>query len=827
MTSLLALVLLAQATTHQGVTPPDHPWDVTHLDLDLSLDLDAGHVTGRATIDATRLGAPSPVLTLHQRYLRIDEVLVDGKPAPFRTRLDRLDIHVPIDRASVQVAIRYETEPLAGLHFRGLDDAPKGEAKVVWSQGEAEQHRYWFPSWDHPTDRFTVSTHLTVDGDHAAFAIGTLQEKTPLNNGRVRWSYRLDEPVVNYLVAIMAGEVVEAELAGEASVPLTLLVPKGQSVEAAARATAPTAQMLAYFEGVLDEPFPYPAYRQVFAPRYLHGGMENPGFVVLADHLRLHDDAEDTRRAHRVVAHELAHQWFGDLLTCLGWTELWLNEGFATYWAGRWEADAHGEAWLAWRTHRWHRGALRDARPVAPIATTYRDADNAGVYVQGASVLRMLEGHLGRDTFDEVVRTWIDRHRGQQVTSDQLRRVIRDVSGRDAGPWFDLYLHGAGHPALTSSWSWDAEQKQLRVVVEQPQVDDNPVAFLPLRLSIGTPDGPVDAQLTLGPGRTELVRPMSEPPLHVAVDPVGGVLATWERNQSPEQWAHQARHGATPYARLTALQALHESADAEPLEALVAIVGDRKEHDALRLAAAEALGTMPTDTAADALLVARDGASATLRSGLYGALGALGDRVEGEPLLRTLRKGSAPERLEALDALTRVDPDRAAVIARRWLAARDPHPEAHAHAVALSTLAVVADPDDATLALPFLHSSTQPWPQSRARALLGATLPKLDEDDPVRALALRRITAQLENRDLGVQQAAIAFLGKHGDADAAVDLKRWAAGRRWDTLSDDARNAAKLIRTRTAPEPVSDEDVEALKEELEALRKRVDDLERF
>jgi aminopeptidase N len=824
---LFALALVARAATQQGVDLPDHPWDVTHLDLDLSLDLDAGHVTGRATLDATRLGAPSPVLTLHQRHLRIDEVLVDGKPAPYRARLDRLDIEVPVDRPSVQVAIRYETEPLAGLHFRGLADAPKGEAKVVWSQGEAEQHRYWFPSWDHPSDRFTVATHLTVDGDHTAYAIGTLQEKTPLNNGRVRWSYRLDEPVVNYLVAIMAGDVVEAPLPGEASAPLTLLVPRGQSIEAAIRATAPTAQMFGYFEGVLDEPFPYPTYRQVFAPRYLHGGMENPGFVVLADDLQLHSDDEDPRRAHRVVAHELAHQWFGDLLTCLGWTELWLNEGFATYWAGRWEADRDGEAWLAWRTHSWHRGALRDARPVAPNATTFQGADNAGVYVQGASVLRMLEVHLGRETFDTVVRTWIDRHRGQLVTSDQLRRVIRDVSGRDVGPWFDLYIHGAGHPSLSSTWSWDAEAKQLRLVIEQPEADDTPMARLPLHVSIATAEGPLDAQLTVGPGRTELVRTLSEAPLHVAVDPVGGLLAHWERTQSAAQWAHQAEHGATPYARLTAMAALHETAEPEALEALVAIVGDRKEHDALRMSAARALATMPTEGAVAALLDARDGASTTLRAELYEALKTLGDRVDAEPLLRALRKGSPEERLEALDALGKVAPDRAAAVSRRWLAARDPHPEGHAHAVALSTLAQVADPDDARLALPFLRSDAQPWPQSQARALLGATLPELDDDDPVRSIALRRITSHLASRDLRTQQRAIAFLGKHGDADAAHDLTDWAAGRRWDTLSDDARNAAKLIRTRTAPEPVADDDVQALKDELEALRKRVEDLERF
>jgi len=823
---LFALGALARAATTQGVQLPDHPWDVTHLDLDLALDLDEGRVTGRATLDASRLGAPSPVLTLHQRHLDIDEVLVDGKPATYRVRLDRLEIDVPVDRPSVQVAIRYEAEPLAGIHFRGLSDAPKGEAKVVWSQGEAEQHRYWFPSWDHPTDRFTVSTHLTVPGDHAAYAIGTLQEKTPLNNGHVRWSYRLDEPVVNYLVAIMAGEVEEVSLAGDASAPLTLLVPRGIDPDAARRLTAPTAEMFDYFEDVLDEPFPYPNYRQAFAPRYLHGGMENPGLVVLADYLALHDDEEDTTRGHRIVAHELAHQWFGDLLTCRGWTELWLNEGFATYWAGRWEEDALGEDAMAARVQRWHEASRWDQRPVSPIASTFTGADNAGVYVQGASLLRMLELHLGRETFDAAIRTYIDRHRGSLVTSDQLRQAFRDVSGRDVGPWFDLYAHGSGEPSLSSSWSWDAETKQVRVVVEQAPADGVPVARLPLAVSIGTEDGPVAATMRVGPGRTELVRELPTAPLHVAVDPDGGLLAAWRHEQSPAQWAHQVTHGARPFARLTAIRALHETAEVEPLEALSTLVTDEGASDVMRVAAAKALATMPSETAATALFDALEGASPALRSVLYESLGSLDEHVDADRLVRTTRSGSYQEQLEALDALAGVAPDRAAVVARRWLAARDPHPEAHRHAVALTALAKVADPDDARQALPYLRLSTKPWPMRQARTLLEAVWGELD-DDTVRRLALRRIEDQLQSRDLKVQQRAIAFLGARGDEETAEVLRAWASGLRWAGLSDDARKAARLITSRTAPEPVADEDLQALKDELEALRKRVDELERF
>ncbi len=831
MSLLLALLLSARAETGQGVHLPDHPWDVTHLDLDLALDLDHGHVTGRATLDATRLGAPSKVLTLHQRHLRIDEVLVDGKPVPYHTRLDRLDIEVPVDRQAVQVAIRYEAEPMSGLHFRGIADAPQQEAKVVWSQGEAEQHRYWFPSWDHPTDRFTVSTHLTVAGDQAAYAIGTLQEKTPLNDGRVRWSYRLEEPVVNYLVAIMAGEVDEVVLEGEAPVPLTLLVPKGQSAEAARRATAPTAQMFAYFQDVLDEPFPYPTYRQVFAPRFLYGGMENPGFVLLADWLRIDCDDEDPTHAHRVVAHELAHQWFGDLLTCQGWTNLWLNEGFATYWAARWESDAGGDPLFAERLHGWHGASLGSGRPVAPIAPTYQGRDNDQVYVQGASVLRMLEVQLGRDTFDAAIRTWVERHKGQLVSTDQLRRVFWDVSGRDVGPWFDTYIHGVGQPKLVSAWRWDAEANQLHVSIEQPEPEDpaaTPVVRLPLELAIATDDGPLVVQLTVGPGRTELVRELSAAPHHVAVDPRGGLLAHWDRQQTPPHWAHQARHAADPYARLTALHALHETAEPEVIEALTAILADPKEHDVFRRAAAEALATLPSETAVEALWSALDSRpSPGLRTALYAALGKQGDRVDATRLVRATRDPSVPVRTDALEALVHVDTEKARIIARRWLSARDSDPEAAVHASALAVLDDAGHRDDIDQALPFLRTTAPTWPHSVARSLVMSHLDELDGDDPVRGQALRRVEALLDSRDLRAQEYAIAFLGEHGDDDSVEALTAWAAGTRWNDLASRARDAARLIRTRKGPEPIADEDLEALKEELAELKKRVEELERF
>src|SRR5690606_24509373 len=266
----------------------------------------------------------------------------------------------------------------------------------------------------------------------------------PAGAGWTRFRYRLDRPIVSYLVAIVAGEY--ATYVDESEIPLTYIVPRTVGEEAARRSLGVTAEQVPWFSELLGHPFPYGSYRQAFVSRFLYGGMENATLTVLSDRLLLaHPSARD-RSTEEVVAHELAHQWFGDLLTCYGWRELWLNEGFASFYTGRWLEHRYGADRYAAEQRGWMTAALHDPAPMSPRAwSKVPGRDNAAVYVRGASVLHMLRTHLGTDVFDAGIREYVARNADRLVETDDLRRALEDVSGQHLGWLFEQWVHGTGH----------------------------------------------------------------------------------------------------------------------------------------------------------------------------------------------------------------------------------------------------------------------------------------------------------------------------------------------------------------------------------------------
>nr|MBA2321320.1 hypothetical protein [Deltaproteobacteria bacterium] len=311
---------------------PDRDWDFVSLELDVAIDLEDRSLTGRAVHRLRPLGVASEVV-LHAADLDIVSVTVDGAAVEaWRSLGDRLVVPVAVGPGERSVEVRYTARPTAGMYFRG----PPGDAvREVWTQGEDEENRHWFPGWDYPNDRFTVRTAVTVPDGLVAVANGALVSKAPGRAaGTTRWEYALETPIVNYLVAIAAGEY---RVVVEPGTPtLEHVVPVGTSDATVERSTRETRSMLDYLARLLGTPYPWTVYRQVYVQRFLYGGMENATTTVLADDYLLRDPVLDRYNADFVLAHEIAHQWFGDLVGVYGWRDLWLNEGFATYYGNRW-----------------------------------------------------------------------------------------------------------------------------------------------------------------------------------------------------------------------------------------------------------------------------------------------------------------------------------------------------------------------------------------------------------------------------------------------------------------------------------------------------------
>lgn len=827
----LASLALA-ATDAPGDAMLERHWDLQHLHLDLTIDPDDRRIEGTATHTVTPIGAPHGFLRLHQVGLEISAVTVDGAPVEWLQRPRHLDIPVE-GGVSHTVVIAYATHPETGVHFR---DRTEGGRRIVeaWTQGEDVDNRHWFPGWDTPNDTFTVSQDLRAPSELVVVANG-IRGATTEADGWTTWSYSLEQPIVNYLVAFAAGDY--AIYTDESSVPLEYVAASTVDESLVRASASGVREMLPFFETLLDEPYPYPVYRQVYVQRFLYGGMENASITVLADRLLQSPGVAHRYGGESVVAHELAHQWFGDLLTCYGWRELWLNEGFATYYAGRWMAENHGEEVFAASLKRWARPARRTSRPMAARGWSKVDErPNTDVYTRGATVLHMLRVWLGDDVFDQGIANYVSANRHRLVESDDLRRALEDASGQHLGWFFDRWVHGYGAPELSSSHS----SKEGTVTVTVKQSTEDPYLG-PVEIVVGlTGGGETREVVWLTGGATRASFPTPDGADWVSVDPRGGLLAEWSREQAPEQWIAQLASASDPYARLTAIDALGKGEGTEDVIAALsaAVMGhtrasSKRDEDPQVLAreAAAALGELGTPDAVETLRKAllRADAGPTLREAIYGALADTAfDPITRGRLKVAVQADPDPfARAAALQALTGQDPAAGAAAARTMLSRSDTTMDQSQHEAALDVLSEHGTASDLSRAL-----SRLAHPLRSVQWSAGATAVALADDasSSQRRNLRKGLEAWLDHSDLRLRKAAIGLLRTLGDDDAVGALKAFAARTRLERHRTSARDAIEALRRPSSPDDPDTERatlaaIESLREELEELTERLESLE--
>lgn len=655
MITLLGLVAAAAGEPLPVDTPgqamPDRSWDF--LDLHLEVDLDprvrAIHGVARHTLEP--IGPPSAWVELHEVGLNIEKVRVDAQDASgWTVQGETLRIPVTPLPGVRTVEVQFSGTPLHGLHFRGPPLDPDVE---VWSQGEDEDNRYWYPGWDYPNDAFTATIAVTTPSRYQAYATGAWVERTDLPDGRARWSYRIDRPIPNYLVAVA---VADYRVQREAGAPSLEILTRANIPEINRKAQFKTMRdAMAWFERRLGTPYPFPTWRSVAAHGFLYEAMENPGLTLFDEPLLgpamppLRTPGED------VFVHELAHHWFGNLLHNYGWRELWLNEGFAEYYTNEWIAERYGVDAEAARVLAAREEALDDDTPLAPRGWSF-DADPdepyGEVYGRGFAVLRMLRHDLGAETFDRAIQQWISENAGRFVDSDQLRRSLEAASGRHLGWWFDAFVHHGGHAAIRTSHAWNGEKLEIRWVQAASGYT------LPVDVEIATGDTIRRERVWVRPGETSFQVPMATPPTWVAVDPDAAALAAWEHEQSAAEWIGQARRSPSACARLVAIDQLKRLETSQPvLDALAEAAADAARGADYRMAAIDALGAFGAD-ASDRLWTIAANAAPPEQARALEALSRVAQKPERASELKrlALRASEAATRAAALRAWDRTDP---------------------------------------------------------------------------------------------------------------------------------------------------------------------------
>lgn len=469
----------------------DRRADILHVKLDVTPDFAKRTISGTATLRFKPIALPLEKLELDAVDLKITSITAAGaQVAEHQVTEDKLIITFTkaiAPDAEATVTVTYSAvQPDHGLYFRTPEMGYKAGDTQVWSQGEAEEHRFWFPSYDYPNERFTSEVICHVPKGMQVISNGTLQSEKPGNDGLTTFHWLQDKPHVNYLIAMTAGYFHKLEdKAG--NLPLAMLVPPSHAAQAA-NAFTDTRKIIEFYQKEIGVPFAWDKYYQVYCLDFIAGGMENTSCTFEAADMLFNSDTEQLRSLHELDAHETAHQWFGDLVTCRDWSHLWLNEGFASYYTILYEEQKLGADAMKYALWKEAQQVFQanDTRPI--VWRDYGDPMqqfDSRAYPKGAWVLHMLRSQLGPDLYRKCIRKYLERHRNSIVRTEDLQDVIEEVSGLSFDQFFDQWLFHGGVPELKIDYAWDAASKQARITVRQTQKLSEQVRLFRVPLPVG------------------------------------------------------------------------------------------------------------------------------------------------------------------------------------------------------------------------------------------------------------------------------------------------------------------------------------------------------
>jgi aminopeptidase N len=470
---VMLMSILAGHQTFAQSEAAYHP-GVSVLDYALSIEVpDSGSsINGDATLTVQRT-ASLDTLTLDLRKLRVQRITVDGRSTGF-ARTDST-IGIPLPRGAggtFKVRVVYSGAVTDGLIAR-KDSAGRW---TYFGDNWPNRARYWIPSVDHPSQKSTVSWAVTAPLGQTVIANGSLIENRTLRMvqpGRMLARWRESKPIPSYLMVIAVAPLVKHDL-GETACGLAELlrcVPQSVYVAPEQKGILPGAfqragDIVRFFASRVA-PFPYEKLAHVQSETRF-GGMENATAIFYADALFRKGGVSEG-----LIAHETAHQWFGDAVTERNWPDLWLSEGFATYFAALWNQHAHGDSAFRVELEQLRSQILGDttAVPKRPVIDTI-ETDllallNVNSYQKGGFVLHMLRSELGDSAFFVGVRDYYTRHKhGTAVTAD-LQAALERASGKNLQAFFDQWLRRPGYPEVTVAWTGRDDGRGSTVSVTQ------------------------------------------------------------------------------------------------------------------------------------------------------------------------------------------------------------------------------------------------------------------------------------------------------------------------------------------------------------------------
>jgi aminopeptidase N len=799
---------------------PDRNISIKHLKLDLRFDHERRYVEGVATFTLSPINDGLTHFDLDIAEMAIKSVsLVRAEesdderslPLEFGTRPEKLEIEFDRPYArneSLTVEIAYSCSPRKGLFFVEPDEAYPNKPRQIWSQGENEDAHWWFPCHDVTNQKMTTEMIATVKSDFFALSNGELLSVRENDGGRT-YHWRQSQPAPAYLVTIVIGEY-EALDDDFDGLPITYYVYKDR-VREGRRLFDATPRMIEFFEEKFGYHYPYPKYAQILVDDFLFGAMENTSASTFTDRCLLDDPATIDLSYDDIVAHELAHQWWGDLVTCKDWSHIWLNESFATYSEYLWREHARGREEARFALFQDFLTYLREdrtshRRPI--VFNRYRfseDMMDRHAYEKGACVLDMLRWELGDDAFFRTITHYLEKHEFGNAETNDFKVAVEEATGRNLHWFFDQWLYGPGYPELEVAYEWRREQDLLKISVKQAQgtEDGTRVFRFPVEIEVATDGGRASYRVVVEKAEQDFYFPCESKPRMVLFDKGHRIFKVMRFEKSAQELIFQLTRAEEAMDRARAARELSAFKGEETVNALrEALLGD--DFYGVRMAAAISLGeigsgdaraALPAAKAAlvDAYRLSKD--SHVRRACVY-ALGNFKDEETIDILGQVLGKDeSYYAAVAAARALAHIGGDKSYDILRASLS-RESWQEVIAAAI-FHGFAQAKEKRAIDLALD--HSKYGASAPIRVAALaclgaLGKELTKEKKDDQV----VDHLIELLKDKAVRARLGAVKALGKIGNKRALSSLREARARECLDMMKGALEDAIKSLEEKNS-----------------------------
>jgi len=813
---------------------PDREVEVLHLALDVTPDFKRRAVSGKATLQFKPIVKPVREIRLDAVDLSVEDVTSTERIRNYQVTEDNIVVtfvdEIPPNKEA-SVIVTYHAEPTEGLYFRTPEMGYKEGDTHLFTQGEEIEARHWYPCFDSPNMKFTSEITCRIPDGMTSISNGRLvsQEKDP-NTGLMVFHWSLEKPHANYLISLCAGYFKKVEDKFR-DIPIAFYTPASE-INEAQTSFRDTKDMLTFFEKEIGVSYPWAKYDQVCVNDFVEGGMENTSCTTLTDNTLFTDATENIRNSEGLVAHEMAHQWFGDLVTCKDWSQIWLNESFATYYETLYNEHKNGRDNMLYELYGRARQITGITNDINAIVR--RNYDNSHemfsylAYPKGGWVLHMLRAQLGPDLYRRCIKTYLERHEYGNVVTDDLRSVIEELSGRSFDQFFDQWLYHGRQPQLDVTYSWEENTKLAKLTIRQTQkVDENVVLFnFPLTIRFKGKSGATDKQITVKEKEEDFYFPLDAAPEIVRVDPEYTLLAKTTFRLPTSMLYAQLADKTDSIGRLLAIEQLGEKKDKETIAKLKKTLNEDGFYG-VRIEAARALRSIHLDDALEALVDSKKQSDARVRNEVVADIADFYAETAYKSDLETLGKEKNPDitasAIRGLGGYSKSEVHDALI---KFL-----NSESYRNELAAAAIGGIRSQDDPVYIAPLLENLTEHRDSytSRGYAQGLSVVAYLARNEEKKDVVRKFLMDHVNDEKKTVQRAAISALGTLGDPQAIAVLQTFATA----SKETPERSAAERAITdlRSGRKPVDDfknlrQEVLELQKTNRELRKELDTLKK-